>query len=132
MKTTIRWMLVFVMLMLAAPALAVDAVQMFKCEMEDDATEDEVRAIAKEWLAAARKTKGGEQLGVSLYFPIAVNVTGQTDFLFMVHTPSVEQWGVFWDGYKDSPVSKVDAGIGSKVVCPDSALWEVNKIELKP
>ena len=132
MKTTIRWMFVFVMVTLAAPALAVDAVQMFKCEMEDDATEDEVTAIAKEWLTAARKTKGGEQLEVSLFFPIAVNVTGETDFLFMVHTPSVAQWGVFWDGYKDSPVAQVDAGIGSKVTCPHSALWEVNKIALKP
>ena len=136
MNAIMRWMLVFVMVVMvvtvAAPAFAVEAVQMFKCEMEDEATEDDLRAVALEWLTAARQMKGGEKLEVYLYFPLAVNMTGDTDFLLMVHAPSVEQWGVFWDGYKGSPASMVDQGSASKAICPDSALWEAEGVELKP
>ncbi len=108
MNTVMRWLLISVMVTVAAPAFAVEAMQMFKCEQEDEATEADLMAVAKEWLTAARKMKGGEKLEVSLYFPLAVNIAGENDFLFTVSAPSVEQWGRFWDGYRGSPASKRD------------------------
>ena len=132
MRTAMRWMLVFVMLIAASPAYSGEAVQFFRCEMEADTNEDEIMELAQEWLAAARKTKGGEGMQVQVLFPVAVNATNQMDFLFLVSAPSFEKWGVFWDNYHDSPVAQVDDGrMAGKAVCPDSVLWEVERIQAK-
>ena len=129
MKTIIRLMLVSMLFLVAIPSYSAVATQMWKCEMDDDATEDQVVAIAQKWLKAAKQMKGGERLEAYVYFPIAVNDTGESDLIFVVVAPSFEEWGKFWDGYKGSPASQVDKGEEDKVVCPDSAVWELIKVE---
>jgi hypothetical protein len=124
-------MLALVMVMAAAPAYSGEVVHMFRCEQENDASEEDIMAVAQEWLTAARKTKGGESVDVRVLFPVAVNATNQMDFMFVVSAPSFQQWGIFWDNYHDSPVSDVDQGMTSKAVCPDSVLWEVERIKPK-
>jgi hypothetical protein len=131
MRTAMGWILAFVMVMAAAPAYSGEAVHMYRCEQNEETTEEQVMAVAQEWLAAARKSKGGEELEVRVLFPIAVNATSEMDFMFIVSAPSFQQWGVFWDNFHDSPVSEVDQGSNSKVVCPDSVLWEVERVEVK-
>ena len=96
--------------------------------MDDDATEDGVREQAQNWLKAARKMEGGDQLKAYVYFPVAVNATGEIDLLFVVVAPSFAEWGKFWDAYAGSPADQADAQ-NQAVVCPDSALWE--SIEVK-
>ena len=113
----------------AAPAYAAEAMQMWKCELMDDTTEEEVIAMAQEWLKAAKTMKGGENFELSLFFPVAVDKTGEIDFLMVVTAPSFAEWGKFWDGYEGSPASKVDQGSASIAICPDSALWE--EVEIK-
>jgi hypothetical protein len=131
MITVVRWVLVLAMLVAAAPAYSGEAVQMFRCEQEAGASEEDIMALAQEWLSAAQKTKGGEGMRVQVLFPIAVNATNEIDFLFLVSAPSFEKWGVFWDNYSGSPASQVDKGMNEKAICPDSALWEVERIEAK-
>ena len=132
MNTITRWMLVSVMVTAAAPAYSGETVHMFRCEQEDEASEEDIMAVAQEWLTAARQTKGGQNMEVRVLFPVAVNATAQMDFMFLVSTPSFEEWGVFWDNYHGSPASQVDQGMSSKAVCPDSVLWEVERIKVKP
>lgn len=129
MNTMMRWMLVSVMLMVAAPAFSAQATQVFSCELNDGSTEEDVRATASEWLKAAKKMEGGDGLEVYLYFPIAVDKTGEIDFLFVIVAPSFQEWGVFWDGYEGSPAAKVDQRSEEHGVCPDSALWETEKVK---
>jgi len=129
MKTIVRLMLVFMLVFAAAPAYAAEATQIWKCEMDDDASEEEVIAKAREWLKAARTMKGGERLEAHVYFPVAVNAIGEADVLFVVVAPSFEEWGKFWDNYAGSPAAEVDKGNQEKVVCPESALWESIKIK---
>jgi len=128
MKTIVRLMLVFMLMIVAAPAYAAEATQMWKCEMDDDITEEEVIAIAGEWLKAARTMKGGERLEAYVYFPVAVNAIGEADVWFVVTAPSFEEWRKFWDNYAGSPAAAVD-NRNDTVVCPDSALWESIKIK---
>ena len=135
MNTIARWMLVSVamsvMVAVATPAFAAQATQIFACEQDDDTSEDDLRAQAKAWLKAARQMKGGAGLEAYLYFPVAVNLPKETDFFFVIVAPSFEQWGVFWDGYNGSPAAKVDAlNAESGTVCPDSAVWETEKVVL--
>jgi hypothetical protein len=134
MKTIVRLMLV-VMLMIvpmlmivAAPAYAGEATQMWRCELDDNISEEEVIAGAREWLKAARTMKGGERLKAYVYFPVAVNATGQMDAMFIITAPTFEEWGKFWDNYAGSPADEVDKR-NEKVVCPNSVLWE--SIEIK-
>ncbi len=128
MRTTVRLMLVLVALFVAAPGFAGDAVQMWKCEMDDDATEAQVEAMATEWLKAAKNTVGGENLEAYLYFPVAVNATGEMDFMWIVVAPTFEEWGRFWDNYADSAAAKAEAQ-NDLVVCPNSVVWESVKIK---
>ena len=128
MKTIVGLMLVFMLMFVAAPAYAAEATQMWKCEMDDDISEEEVKANAAEWLKAARTMKGGERLEAYVYFPVAVNAIGEADVWFVVTAPSFEEWGRFWDNYAGSPADEVDKR-NDKVVCPDSALWESIKIK---
>jgi hypothetical protein len=135
MNTIARWMLVSVvmsvMMAVAVPAFAAQATQIFACEQDDDTSEDDLRAQSKAWLKAARQMKGGAGLEAYLFFPVAVNLPKETDFFFVIVAPSFEQWGVFWDSYTGSPAAKVDAqNAASGTVCPDSAVWETEKVVL--
>ena len=134
MNSAIRLMLVSAMLfavvmVAAAPAYSAQVTQVFSCEEEDEATETGLKKVAAEWLKAAKSMKGGENIEVSLFFPVAVDKTGEIDFLMVVTAPSFAEWGLFWDNYDGSPASKVDQGSASLAICPDSALWE--EVEIK-
>lgn len=133
MKTFTKIMLASFMLSVtmlgAAPAVSATATHMWKCEMNDDVSEAEVVEIAKKWLKAAKGMKGGGKLEAYVYFPVAVNDTGESDFFFVVVAPSFEEWGKFWDGYGGSAAAQVDTGTSDKTACPDSAVWESIKVE---
>lgn len=129
MKKILGLMLVAVLLISVAPAYAVRVSQVFSCELDDDATEAEVKAGAKKWLEAAKGMKGGENLEAWVYFPVAVNDMGESDLLFFIVAPSFAEWGEFWDNYEGSPAAKVDKENQEMVVCPDSALWESFPVE---
>ena len=128
MRTWITALAIATALLAWSGTAQADATQMWRCEMDDDATEEGVREQAQNWLKAARKMEGGDQLKAYVYFPVAVNATGQTDMMFVVVAPSFQEWGKFWDGYANSPVDQADRQ-NQAVVCPDSAVWE--SIEVK-
>ena len=130
MKTIVALMLVFMLMFVAAPAYAAEATQMWKCEMDDDASEEDVIAMAQEWLKTAKKMEGGERLKAYVYFPVAVNAIGEADVWFVVVAPSFAEWGKFWDNYVTSDAAAEAAERNKeKIICPDSALWESVKVE---
>ena len=142
MKTMLRGLLVTAMLIIvgtpvsrageaAAPAGdSYEVVQIWACKMKDGTTEEQVESIAKDWLKAIRQMPGGAAAKVRVFFPTVVNNTGQTDFYFVVNSPSFTDWGKMWDAYQDdSAAAKSDDLNKGKVVCPDSMLWEAHAIE---
>lgn len=122
-------MFVLLMLAIAAPVFSGDAVQMWRCEMDDEADEEMVEAHAKAWLAAAKKLDGGANLEAFVLFPVAVNATGQMDFMFVVKAPTFAEWGQFWDSYIDSEAGDLDEESTKLFVCPDSVLWDSFVVE---
>lgn len=124
MKKVMGSMLVLALLIAVVPANATRVSQVFRCEQDDDATEKQINALAKEWVQAARTMKGGENIEAWVYYPVAVNDMGESDLLFIVVAPSFEEWGVFWDNYEGSAAAKVDGKSQDLFICPDSALWE--------
>ncbi len=128
MKTVIRLIIVSILLLVAAPAYSGSALQVFACQQDENASEAQLEAVASAWLKAAKAMKGGENMEVYLNFPTAAYM-GENDFMFIMILPNFAEWGVFMDGYKGSPASKVDAEMGELADCPDSSLWESEKIE---
>jgi hypothetical protein len=128
MKTILGLVFTSMLMIAAAPAYSGVALQMWKCELDDDATEQDVKAMAAKWLKAAKKLNGGERLEAYVNFPVAVNDTGESDLIFTVTAPSFEEWGKFWDSYGGSEAAKIDDENNEQVVCPDSAVWESFKV----
>ena len=113
----------------STPALSAEAWQAFQCELIDEATESDVIAGAKKWLAAARTMKGGENMQLSVHFPVAA-ASAEFDFVFILKAPSFADWGMFWDGYEGSPANEVDKESDAITVCPSARLFEA--VEIQP
>jgi hypothetical protein len=128
MNSIVRLILVFMLIIVAAPAYAAEAVQIYDCEMLEGATDGDIKALAMEWLKAARKMKGGERLEVRVRYPV-VGKMGENDFTFVLTAPSLEEWGVFTSGYKGSALEEIDDKLDELCDCPDSSLWEIEKLE---
>ena len=79
MKTIIRFGLVSMLAMVAAPSYSAEAWHVFTCEMLEEATEKDIVEGASKWLKAAKGMKGGEQLELSVHFPMAAEM-GESDF----------------------------------------------------
>jgi len=129
MNTRKFWMLALVMMIVASPVFAGEATQIWRCELDDDAAEADIKAMSGEWLTEAKKLPGGANLEAQVFFPVAVNATGEIDLLFVVTAPSFEEWGKFWDAYPGSAAAAVEAKQHEFVVCPDSSLWESVKVK---
>jgi len=131
MRKMLRCMLVFMMMIVVAPAFSAEVTHMWKCELDDDASEQAVREHVGEWLKAAKQMEGGENLEAYVLFPVAVNATGEHDLMILVVAPSFQEWGKFWDGYEGSPAAEVETRDDHMIVCPDSAMWESFKVEVE-
>ena len=128
MKTFTSSILVSLSLIIAAPAYsqALEAIQIFRCEFNDETTsEDDVVDLAAAWLKAAKQTKGGENMSLAVRFPIAVGVGGVADFTWVISVPTFKEWGEFTDAYEGSEVSKIDDKLfGDLADCGQSSIWE--------
>jgi hypothetical protein len=128
MKTATRSILVSLLLIIAGPAYSetLQAIQIFRCEFNDEATEeDEVLALAAAWLKAAKQTPGGANMRLVIRFPIADGAGSESDFTWLISTPTFAEWGKFTDAYDGSPVAKVDDELFANLAdCGDSSMWE--------
>jgi hypothetical protein len=127
MKTLLRLMIISMFMLVAAPAYA-EAIQIFNCEYEGDATEDDVLVFAEKWLAAAKTMKGGENLQVYLRYPVAASVD-DVDFKFVLVTPDFAEWGAFTDAYDLSKLQEIDDELDKVADCDDASLWEGGEIK---
>jgi len=131
MKTFTRSILISLLLIFAAPAYSGDmqAIQIFNCEFNDDATAEQVLSMASTWLKAANGMAGGKNLKAIIRFPVAEGGDGEGDFRFVITTPTFAEWGAFTDAYEGSAAAKVDEEFGDLADCTSSTMWEGLKIE---
>jgi hypothetical protein len=128
MKIIVGLMLVLMLMIVAAPAYSAEVVQIYDCEQDEDATDEDIKALAAEWLKAAKKMKGGERLEVYIRHPIVAQI-GENDFTFVLRVPSLEEWSVFTSGYEGSALEIIDDKLDELCDCPGSTLWEIQKLE---
>ena len=131
MKILLGLTLVAVLMFGAVPAYSGEATQMWKCEIDDEADEEMIEAHSAEWLAAAKKLDGGANIKAQIFFPVAVNATGETDIMYVVTWPSFTEFGKFWDVYPGSDAADIEEDAIEMVVCPDSVVWESVKVPVQ-
>lgn len=103
-----------------------DVAQVWQCELEDDKTNDDLMALSKSWLEAAKGISASAT--VRVYFPVAADAD-EGSFIFVFYMPDFKSWGEFNDAYADSPVAQVDAGWNEVAPCETSGLWEAVDIQ---
>jgi hypothetical protein len=131
MKTFLRLVVISLLMIMAAPVYSAaggQAVQIFMCQQDDEASSQDIIDMAGTWLKAAKGVKGGENIEVYIRFPIAAEM-GENDFKFIIATPNFAEWGEFTDAYEGSAVAKVDMQFAELADCTDSMIWEGIKIE---
>ena len=127
MKTIVRLTLVTLLLLIAAPAYSasgLQALQIYVCEFNDDATAEDVMAMASAWLKAAKTLPGGKNMQAFIRFPVAEGKGDEGDFRFVISTPTFAEWGQFTDAYEGSAAAKVDDEWDNLSDCGESSLWE--------
>lgn len=117
-----------IVMLLAAPLSADLAKHVYLCDQDEDVTDDQVEAMAAEWLAAAKKVEGGENLVVYLSFPLAAKA-GETDFLWEMMTPTLAEWADFMSNYPGSAAEDIDDKYEDDIDCGNASLWESMKVE---
>jgi hypothetical protein len=122
MKIFIRLMIISMLMLVASPAYA-EAIQIFNCEYEGDATEDDVFEMAGKWLKAAKTVKGGENIQIVVRFPVAASVD-DIDFKFVLVLPTFAEWGAFTDAYDLSKLQEIDDELFKVADCNDASMWE--------
>jgi hypothetical protein len=122
MKTLVHLALISLLMIIAAPAYS-EAIQIFNCEYEGDATEDDVLDMTAKWLAAAKTIKGGKNLKLYIRHPVAASVD-DIDFKFVLTTPDFAEWGAFTDAYDLSKLQEIDDELEKIADCNDASLWE--------
>ena len=127
-KTIVRLVLASTLMVAAAPAFSGVAMQMWRCEIVGDASEEDILANAAKWLKTARTLKGGENLNAAVHFPVVVSATGSVDMMLTVTAPTFEEWGRFWDTYIDSDAEGLE-NEHKLTICPNSVLWQSYKVE---
>jgi hypothetical protein len=127
MKTFSRSVLVSLLLIIAAPAFSetrMQAIQIFVCDLNGDATADQLLEVTAAWVKAARNTKGGKDIEVAIRYPIAEGGDAPGDFRFVIVLPSFSAWGAFTDAYEGSEVEGVDEQLYELADCGKSTIWE--------
>ena len=128
MKTMTRFLLISVLMIFAAPAYS-DAIQLFNCELNGDATTEDALAMSSKWLKVAKTLNGGENLKVYIRHPVAAS-SDDIDFIFVLTTPTFAEWGEFTDAYEGSDqITAADNEFEKIADCADSSVWEGDEIK---
>ena len=114
-------------LLLLSMSASADVAQVWQCKFADDTTGDDLMAMSKTWLDAAREIN--DSASVRIYFPVAADAEADT-YIFVFYLPDFKAWGEFTDAaYPDSPVAEVDARWDELGPCDVSGLWVSEDVE---
>jgi hypothetical protein len=113
-------------LLLLSMAASADVAQVWECKLADGKTGDDLLALSKTWLDAAKGLN--ENASVRVYWPVAANAE-EGSVIFVFYLPDFTSWGAFEDAYPDSPVAAVDEGWNEVAPCKTSGLYYTDDVE---
>jgi hypothetical protein len=104
------------------------AVQVWKCELNDGKTFDDLQPLSSAWLAATKSMEGGEGIEAFHEYPVVTDV-GEGSFLFVVITPDFNAWGKLTEAYPGSAAQKADQAWREVASCKGNSLWASEEIK---
>jgi hypothetical protein len=128
MKVITSLLITLLISVFALPVHAASAVQVWECKMHDGKTQDDVIAVSKTWLDAAKTMKDGAELKVYVNFPIA-STQGFGEFVFVLVANDMATWGSFMNGYGGSAAAKADEEWEKVATCSGISLEASFEIE---
>ena len=108
-------------LLIAGAASADGLTHVWECELDDDASVEELEAVSKKWADAARTIDGAGDLTVYLEYPYAGEELDE--FLFVMSLPSATAWGQFFDNYEGSAAEEVDPEWNALADCDEAMIF---------
>lgn len=127
MKTTIKFLIAA--LFAGSFSLAnASVVEIWKCQLKDGKTADDLRAVSSAWLTAMKSLEGGAEVEAYHNFPV-VSHSGENGFNFISITPDLAIWGKLAEAYPGSAVQKADAAWGEVADCKGNSLWTSEKVK---
>jgi hypothetical protein len=127
MKLTIK----FLIAALFAGSLSLanaDVVEVWKCQLKDGKTVDDLRAASSAWLTAVNSMEGGAEVEAYHNFSV-VAYDDENGFNFISTTPDLAIWGKLAKAYPGSAAQKADAGWSEVADCKGNSLWNSEKVE---
>lgn len=115
-------------LVFATQAMADPILHIWSCKLNDGKTRADLMEVTREWTDAAKTITGGEDIEVSLEFPIAANVPDGS-FNFILAIPNTRTWGIWEGNYAGSAAADVDEEWSEVASCSNSSLWNSVSIE---
>ncbi len=120
MRNIIASMAAATLLLLSMSASA-DVAQVWQCQLAEGKTNDDLMALSKSWIAAAKEID--DSASSRIYFPVAGDAK-EGSFIIVFYLPDFTSWGEFEDAYPGSPVAKIDEGWNETAPCENvSTLW---------
>ncbi len=116
-----------VTLLLLSVSANADVAQVWQCQLAEGKTNDDLMALSRSWVAAAREMD--DSASSRIYFPVAGDAK-EGSFIIVFYLPDFTSWGEFEDAYPGSPVAKIDEGWDEIAPCKNvSTLWYSVDIE---
>jgi hypothetical protein len=127
-RMTIASLTASLMFLFTAPVYADSVQHQWFCHRLDTATMDDVIAATAAWFKVAKKSKGAENMTLTLKFPVAVD-TVDGDFIIQNTFPDLAAWAEFTDSYKDSVAGKAEEDWYKVATCLGSEIWNTVDFE---
>ena len=127
MKIFVTMIIVSMLMIFAAPAWSAAVIHVVQCQ-QGDISDEQLDAVAKDWLKTARSIKGGENLQLRMNFPVAAKVD-DIDVVMLIIAPSFAEWGEFMDNYSGTEAEAMDEKHEGELSCGNGTLWETVLVE---
>ena len=109
--------------LLVAPAFADNVLQLWECEIEKDASLEQLIDVSKQWTAAVQDIDGAAEIEAYLDIPIAGDA-GPGEFMYVMVAPSAAAWAAYMDGYGGSEAEALEEEWDKVASCSESSMWE--------
>jgi hypothetical protein len=127
MKSIIKFLIVT--LFAGAFSLAnADVVEVWRCQLNDGKTTDDLNAASSAWLAAVKSMDGGTEVQGFHNFRVVANAADD-EFMFISITPDLAVWGKLAAAYQGSAAQKADEAWAEVATCKGNSLWASEEIK---
>ena len=109
--------------LLVAPAFADNVLHLWECEIEKDASLEQLIDVSKQWTAAVQSIDGAGEIVAYLDIPIAGDAESG-EFMFVMVAPSAAAWAAYMDGYGGSEAEALEEEWDKVASCSESSMWE--------